>query len=177
MDFSVHPVGHRSRATHLPSGFTYTSCFPQILETSIVPTCSLLAIFQESNLRSFPDNQPKYQAFSCGLLLVSQVNPSSSGLSGNDQNPDMPPLGTTFQSKSQLTNHHWWLVLMDLCKEALLLQNAKFWRHQVERKIPSVKENPFPFDIRLYTFFIYLSYTLPCLLFYRVWSFNFPWNP
>ena len=41
-------------------------------------------------------NQPRYQASSCGLLLASQVNPSSSGLPGDDQNPDMPPSGVTF---------------------------------------------------------------------------------
>ena len=40
---------------------------------------------------------------------------------------------------------------MDLCRETLchysLLQNAKFWRDQIGRKIPSAKENPFPSDI------------------------------
>ena len=53
-----------------------------------------------------PHNQTRYQASSCGLLLASQVNPSSSGLAGDDQTPDVPPSGVTFQSKYQLTNHH-----------------------------------------------------------------------
>ena len=70
---------------------------------------------------------------------------------------------------------------MDLCRETLchysLLQNAKFWRDQIGRKIPSAKENPFPSDILSYTFFIYISCTFPCSLSYRVWSFNHPWNP
>ena len=50
-----------------------------------------------------PHNQPGYQASSRGLLLASQVNPSSSGLPGDNQNPDMPPSGVTFQWKSWLT--------------------------------------------------------------------------
>ena len=50
-------------------------------------------------------SQPKYQAFSCGLSLALKVNPSSSGLSGDNQNPDMPPSGVTFQSKHRLTNY------------------------------------------------------------------------
>ena len=70
---------------------------------------------------------------------------------------------------------------MDLCKETLchhsLLQNAKFWRDQVRRKIQSMKESPFLSNILLYTFFIYVSYIFPCSLSYRVWSFNLPWNP
>ena len=70
---------------------------------------------------------------------------------------------------------------MDLCRETLchysLLQNAKFWRDQIGRKIPSAKENPFPSDILSYAFFIYISCTFPCSLSYRVWSFNYPWNP
>ena len=53
-----------------------------------------------------PHNQPRCQASSCGLLLASQVNPSSSGLPGDNQNPDMPPSGVTFQSKYRLTNHY-----------------------------------------------------------------------
>ena len=54
-----------------------------------------------------PHSQPKCQAFSCGLSLISQVNPSSSGLSGDDQNPDVHDIpGVTFQSKSGFTNHH-----------------------------------------------------------------------
>ena len=53
-----------------------------------------------------PHNHSRYQASSCGLLLALQVNPSSSGLPGDNQNPDMLPSGVTFQSKYRLTHHH-----------------------------------------------------------------------
>ena len=50
-----------------------------------------------------PHNWPRYQTFSRELLVALQVNPSSSGHSGDIQNPDMPLSGVTFHSKSWLT--------------------------------------------------------------------------
>ena len=110
MDFSVHPSGHRSRATHLPSGFACTSCSTQILEVSIVPAGSFVSHLSGKQPPFLPwkdchepHNQPRCYAFSCGLSLASQVNPSSSSFSGDHQNPDMPPPGVKFQSKSWFT--------------------------------------------------------------------------
>ncbi|KAF6088418.1 hypothetical protein HJG60_008243 [Phyllostomus discolor] len=99
------------------------------LKSLRLPLCYrfLLAIFQESNLRSFPGktamNHTTNQSTRLfhGLTLASQVNPSSSGLSGDDQNPYMPPSGMTFQSKSWSTKPLFTTGLIGFMQRNLIL--------------------------------------------------------
>ena len=53
-----------------------------------------------------PHNQPRYQAFSHGLSLALQVNPSSSGLSRYDQHPEHASFRCDIPVKISFTNHH-----------------------------------------------------------------------
>ena len=72
LTFQSAPPGTEAEPHNPPPGFACTSRFPQILEASIVPTGSFLAIFQESNLRSFPGKTATNRTTNQGtrLLLV-----------------------------------------------------------------------------------------------------------
>ena len=104
LDWLFSPLFRTQKLSHTPAIWLHLyQLFPSSL-WGFHCSCSFLFshLFRKATFGPSLERLP-WNTESRGLLLSSQVNPTSSGLSGDIQNPDMPPSTVTFQSKSCLT--------------------------------------------------------------------------